>query len=125
MDIKEFKVGQTAFMVDTDTRGRTENSNPVTKVTVTKVGRKYITVEINRWRTAQFSSTRDRCGFLTENIDYGYPHHLFSSEEAYAQYVELEKLRRWLYEISHYGDTHKYTLDQLRAVKEILEPDNK
>lgn len=122
MDIKEFHVGQIAYMESTDIRGgSSHNPDPLREVTVTKIGRKYVTVSWGAWREIQFEPTHTTDRFLTEKTEYGYGHRLYVSKDAYEETMELKQLRIWFRKASSYGNERQYTLDQLRAVKQILD----
>jgi len=120
MDIKDFTVGQTAYF--SSARNWTREGPPLQEVTVTKIGRKYVTVKSGWWERqfAPTGSTRDdRC--LVEKVDYGAPGLLYKTREAYEEQRELESLRNWLRKAADWNTVNKYTLEQLREIKAILE----
>lgn len=122
MTIKDFKVGQTVFITGSD-RGVTGISPTTRAEKVTKVGRKYVTIRGN-WEM-QFEETGEGCPFLLEKKGYGAPKLLFPTRAALDEYREQQELKRWLRDATGYGKIERYTADQLRRVKEILEEGTK
>jgi hypothetical protein len=47
---------------------------------------------------------------------------LFSNEKAAKEHVEGNQLRSWFLNAAGVTKVNRYTVEQLRAVKEILEP---
>ena len=47
---------------------------------------------------------------------------LFPNKEAAQEHIEGNQLRSWLLKAAEVTKVNKYTVEQLRAVKEILEP---
>lgn len=93
-------------------RGR--NKEPEThETTVSGVGRKYVTVSNGR----KYKPSDDEYS-LTEHTTYGSRTLLCPSMEHARMYMECEELRQWLYSAAQ--SNRKYTLDQLRKVREIL-----
>ena len=117
MTIKDFKVGQIAYiMVD----GRTERDKFSTQeIEVVKIGRKYVTVSGN-W-AMQFKETHESRPYLVEHKEYGAPRLLFPSREAVDDYIEREELKTWVRTAAGWEKIDRYTLNQLRAVKKVLE----
>lgn len=117
MTIKEFKVGQTVYIIGD---GRSErNKHHATAAEVVKVGRKYVTIS-GHWEQ-KFKDTSERRPYLIENTEYGAPRLLFPSKKAVDEYVEREELKIWLQKAAGWARIDRYTLAQLRAVKKILE----
>jgi len=117
MTIKEFHVGQTVFLMD-ERRGL-KDQYTTTQATVAKVGRKYVT--INDVWGRQFKETHDRRPYLYEHKDAGTPLMLFPSQEAVDTYIEHEELKKWVRYAASWSKIDRYTLEQLREVKRILE----
>lgn len=118
MDIKNFHTGQIAFL--DSGRNRKGEAYPLTEVTVTKVGRKYVTVK-RGWGEYQFCSTRTTDKYLIEKTDYGSADRLYALREDCEEQRELERLRDWMRKAGSWEAVGKYTLEQLREVKTIIE----
>lgn len=114
MTIKDFEAGQKAYILCMH-KGR--NCGPsIIRESVKAIGRKYVTTSSDR---RYFSSDRSPYGLL-EARDWGEETLLCPSMEDAAMHIEWKLLELWLYNIS---SAHKrYTLEQLRQVKAILEP---
>lgn len=120
MTIKDFKVGQTVFIMGD---GRTQRDKfSTTTAEVVKIGRKYVTISGN-WAT-QFKETHESRPYLIEHMEYGAPRLLFPSREAVDDYIEREELKTWVRTAAGWEKIDRYTLAQLRAVKKILEGDD-
>lgn len=121
MTIKLFTKGQTAYILgDGNTVTVTSKKEPV-KVTVSKIGRKYVTVTTDgRWEM-QFEEVSEGVEYLREHTEYGAPRILFPSSGAVAEYLEREDLKRWVQQAVGWDKIGRYTLEQLREVKRILE----
>lgn len=115
MQIKDFSVGQTVFICGSTRRN---TGTEIKKAEVAKVGRKYVTLK--SLFVEQFKEPNWTAPYLVEQVEYGTPRLLFPSEEAVCEYMETEELRDWLRKMTDWDKIGKYTLDQLRAVREIL-----
>ena len=129
MDIKDFHVGQTAYMLSGDNRARNAPPAPLKEVTVLKVGRKYVTVAESQmadlpWAHIQFESTPEGFLYLVEKVDYGYARSLFATQEAYLDHRDRERLWQWIRNAVDRRRFYDYSVDQLRAVKQILDPES-
>lgn len=123
LTIKDFKKGDKVYIVKMNF-GR--NTDPdVRELEVEAVGRKYVTIGEDAW-TRKFQNVELGLNpdpdYLHENVQYGEAALLFQTESAANDHIEKEKLKRWLSGIS-FPTVEKYTLDQLRAVKNILNPE--
>ncbi len=117
MTIKNFKVGQTVFVMGD---GRlAHNKYDTTEAKVVKVGRKYVTIS-GRWKL-QFKETSARRFYLIEQTEVGAPRMLFPSKKAVDEYCEREELKTWVRTAAGWDNIDRYTLAQLREVKKILE----
>ncbi len=117
MTIKDFKVGQTVYVMGD---GRWERNKYVaTEAEVVKVGRKYVTISGNCG--TQFKDTSERRYYLIEHIECGTPRILFPSREAADEYREREELKTWVRTAAGWTNIDRYTLTQLREVKKTLE----
>lgn len=121
MKIKDFKPGQTVFVL-TRTRGRT-TEHSVKRYKVLSVGRKYIKAapEENPIYPTEYYLNDSVDEYLTENKDWGDSTRLFPTEEAVNNDIEKDMLQSWIRKATENYKLNTYTLEQLRAVKEILE----
>ena len=118
MDIKSFKPRQTVYIVGDARRPRDKFS--AVKAEVAKVGRKYVTIS-GRWGE-RFREAHNRdMPYLIEETEYGSPRLLFPSEDAVREYQEREELKEWVRVAAGWDKIGRYTLEQLRDVKKILE----
>lgn len=120
MTIKDFKPGQTVYALSR-TRGKTIE-HFIKKYTVVSVGRKYVrAAPEGSTNTDEFFLDEETDNFLTENITFRERAKLFLTEAAANDDIELGMLRGWFRKATESWRIKKYTLEQLRAVKEILE----
>lgn len=113
MNIKEFRPGQEAYIVDLHT-GRNEPPS-IHQTKVVTVGRKYVTT--NHYGK-KYKTYSDPYG-LIEQTGWGEATYLCPDKEKAQMRIDHEDLRLWLYKAAAHGN--KYTLDQLKQVKEILD----
>jgi len=120
MTIKDFTVGQTAYIFVYDIRK--EPSDRIVEAKVVKVGRKYVSVSRKdiRW-DARFLLRSDEEPYLVEEADGWTPDILFPSKAAIDDYVETIKLRRCIHEALDWYNIGRYSLEQLRAIKRVLD----
>lgn len=117
MTIKDFKVGQIAYILENEHR---TTFSAVTEAEVIKVGRRYVTVRAERQEIRFFEPVNSTV-YLVEDRDYGAKRLLFLTAEAVAEHMELNNLRNWVQEATNWLEVKRYTLAQLREVKKILE----
>lgn len=120
MTIKDFKVGQTAYILEDRYQGA---FGTATEVEVAKVGRRYVTVR-DGWQETRFYEPANGTTHLVEDRDYGAKRLLFLTTEAVAEHKELTDLQRWVQEATSWLKVKRYSLAQLREVKKILEGDD-
>lgn len=113
--IKDFKMGGPAFIVNMKL-GKKEAPS-ITETMVAGIGRVYVTTTTGR---RFMEGTHEEC--LTEKVSFGTSDLLFNSRMAAEEYIEKNGLELWLGCISVEG-SKRYTLQQLRTVKNILEPE--
>lgn len=118
MDLKNFTAGQTAFLVGDGTYGSTQTQ--VQSVTVLSVGRKYVKVKIGA-RELQFYSNDPKGEYLCEKVPFGWPRYLFPTEQLASDWMEKKNLADWLKWAAENPPKGGYTLNQLRAIRKILE----
>lgn len=111
--IKDFKVGQKIAVLILH-HGR--NKEPeLYERTVSRIGRKYV-VDDRDVKYCQESYLEEG---LVESCEYGERAYIFPKMEEAKDYIEKYELMIWFSRISS-TDTRKYSLQQLRKVKEIL-----
>lgn len=122
MIIKDFKPGNTAYSLirgnyNTDTKYR------IDEYVVISIGRKYVKAAPKNSQNypKEFYLNNITDEYLYENRDWGYREMLFLTKEAAEGYIEKEALLFWLRNLTHYLRDDKYSLEQLREVKKILE----
>ena len=115
MNIKDFKAGDKVYIVE-----KIHQNETVREDEVIKVGNKYITTKMYK---LQFYLNNENDMFLTINRDWGEKELLFKKEQELKDYEEYKTLKRELYD--KLRRLEKYSLDQLRKIKEIIEDANK
>ena len=119
MEIKDFKVNDDCYILQENMGCNTQPT--ITKYVVDKVGRKYVTVR-TAWESKFEKAAYNEDGnYLIEACEIGEKRKLFKTRCEVEEYIERKELALWLGCIST-GKAEKYTLEQLRKVKEILEP---
>lgn len=113
MAIKDFKEGQLVCVVYMY-KGRTEEPK-IYERHVEKVGRKYVYDD----RGHKYIESHIVENGLYEDCETGERGYLFDSNIKAQEFIEKEKLNIWLTCLRAYGN--KYSLEQLRKVKKILE----
>jgi len=92
-------------------------SNESIKTTITKIGRKYITVE--KWDCKFFKDT-----MMHFNGDYGGNYRLYFSEQDLLDKQESVQISREIgFRFSNYFATPQFSLSALRQIKEIIDND--
>lgn len=121
--LKDFSMGQTAYMLAANRQGQYVDE-PI-ECSVIGVGRKYVSVDYGAWGI-QFMVPEytDSVPYLEEKIEIGHRRRLFLSKEAITEYQELQNLRRQVQEATDYTRLKTYSLDQLRAMNRILNDSN-
>lgn len=122
MTIKDFKVGQTAYIVGD---GQRRDDDKTVAVKVVKVGRRYVTVNEGGRQETRFYEPITPTSYLVEDKEYGAKRLLFPTSEAAGEYNELNDMRSWVQEATDWMKLKDYTLAQLRVVKKILEGDDR
>lgn len=115
MTLKDFSVGQPVYLLEDDGYGKKKIQRTAI---VKKIGRTYLTVTYGI-TTMQFSPSEH---YWVEKTEWGYPTLLFESKEARADFIERVELNKWFRIAGCFPGV--YTLEQLRAVKKILEPES-
>lgn len=125
MTIKDFQVGQKAYMLDNDRRRPSNGRKPgfdnlVREAEVTKIGRKYVTLGQGGW-TRQFREALTPSTFLVEQLDCGTPMYLFRTKQDAQEYLELKELQVWFASKGRNLIQNYAELATLKKVKELLE----
>lgn len=119
LTIKNFAKGDVAYVLNMHRGRRIDGKRlepTVTEVPVITVGRQYVTVGSGTY-SSKFRNFEKE--YLIEHVNWGESRLLFPSEQAALDYVEKCDLVLWLGTLST-SSAEKYTLEQLRQVKDIL-----
>ena len=121
MTLKDFKPGQEAYSLIREMNIAIKYR--VEECMVISVRRKYVTASpkeaLGYPREFYLDDITDE--YLLENKDWGCRYMLFPTKEALDNYIEKENLREWLNNAMSRSKVLSYSLDQLRAIKAILE----
>ncbi len=115
LTIKDFKKGDTVFSVTMNIVGRLKEPD-IIEQTVSSVGRVYVTTG-NGSLAQKYADHNSE--YLLERATYGESHLLFKTRKDAENYIEKYNLAIWLGTLS-IAHAEKYSLEQLRKVKEIL-----
>lgn len=112
LTVKDFKKGDKAYSLRMNRGGLSDPA--ISETEVVSVGKKYVTTT-NRRRYENWDLE-----FLHEHADHGEAELLFKTKENAEGYIEKYHLSMWLGNLT-VTKAEKFSLDQLRAVKEILQ----
>lgn len=121
MEIKDFKVGQEVAIL------RSVKSRPdvLVSAVITKVGRKYVWARMSDDQMGvQFEKGADQ-GYgdrFIEHTQYAPEYFLYLTLQQANDAMEVAELQQWLRRTVRWYTIRTFTLEQLRAVKEILDP---
>ena len=119
MDMKAFKIGDEVIIRDYGSRTSEDNARNITAI-VTKIGKKYVTVQTSWGSEYQFHNERNRTYYLAMKSFVSSENKLFHSEQDYLDWVESEELYKELR--NYFGRFYTdLTIDQLRRIKAITE----
>lgn len=122
MNIKDFKVGETAYLMNFHDRLLNENTTIIDDVVVSSIGRKYVKVKYPKSNyDISFYKADEVNSYLTEKKDYGTLNYLFQSKQDINEYRERKELARWISNNAQYLRENQYSIEQLREIKRILE----
>ena len=111
--VKDFKVGQKIAVLILHNGS---NKKPeLYERTVSRIGRKYV-IDDRGTRYCQEPYLKEG---LVESAGYGEGAYIFTKMEEAKSYIEKHELIGWFLRIS-YADIRRFSLQQLREVKEIL-----
>ena len=120
MTIKDFRVGQTVYVLSR-IKGKTTH-HFIKRYTVLSVGRKYVKAAPEGvGHPDEFFLDGENDNYLTENITWREKAKLFLTEAAANDDIEREMLCCWLRKATESYNIVTYTVEQLRAVRKILE----
>ena len=121
MTLKDFKPGQEVYSLIREINIAIKYR--IEECVVISVRRKYVTASskeaLGYPREFYLDDITDE--YLLENKDWGCRYMLFPTKEALDNYIEKENLREWLNNAMSQSKVLSYSLDQLRAIKTILE----
>lgn len=116
MKISDFKVGQIAYLFTEESKYRPER---ISEVTVTNVGRKYVTID---FFDEQYNATgRKNDNFLVRKGYSELSDRLFFSRQDIDDYKETQEIRVLLRKQIRWDNIEDIPLDKLRKIKKILE----
>lgn len=126
INVKDFKVDQTAYILNIKYNWREEKTEAeIKEVIVSKVGRKYVTVKINKNYISEYKYAKN--DYIFEGLvscDDGGSNLLFLSELEAEQYIKKFELCYFFhrkFELS--GSWRQYSYSQLMRINEILNED--
>jgi len=90
----------------------------ITEQKVAKVGRKYVT--LNDVRGTRYEEAAPDSSYLVESVSYRVPTQLYPTYEAANEFIEMRELKTWIERATTRSKLNHYTIDQLRAIKELL-----
>lgn len=113
--IKDFQIGEVAYRL---LRNEGTTREPVIrKERISSIGRTYVTTMYGG-NTYRYQSWNRE--YLLEKVDYGEKALLFRTREELDEYVKKCEIAKWLGRMD-ISMAEKYSYEQLRRVKEILE----
>ena len=118
MRIRDFVVGQPAYLLESR-HGWTEGTDRIKRVVVLKVGRVYVTVDMDGRR---FVLPEGQNPFLCEAFPIAYPAKLFLTYEDAVDEIEREALVQKIKDASR-SRVYCCTLAQLKQIERMLFPD--
>lgn len=121
MNIKDFKVGQTAYLMNFHDRQLNENTTTIDEVSVVSVGKKYVKAKYQNNCEKSFYQRDENDDYLVEKVMCGNENYLFLSLTAADEYKERKELSRWISNKTQYMRGTQYSIEQLREIKRILE----
>ena len=121
MTINDFKPGQVVFVIG-EKRRNGSSEYETRKRVVKTVGRKYIRVSPEGGGyTEEYFQVDEEDNYLTEKEKWNNHKLLFTTEEEITDYLEKEMQKIWINEHVDRYKLDKYSLDQLREIRRILE----
>lgn len=122
MNIKDFKPGQTAYLMNFHGRSFNNNTTTIEEVNVMSIGRKYVKIKyLSGCFECAFYQRDERTSYLVEKVPCGVANYLFQSRIMVDEYRESKEILKWIYGELQYINENKYSVEQLREIKRILE----
>lgn len=119
--ISDFHTGDKVYIADLKS-GRNIAAS-IYETEVAKVGRKYLT-DTSGYRYEEAASGKERFGLVRElSWGRGYEIVCCRTRKDAEELLEWKQLQIWLSKVAEPIRRKSYTLEQLRQVKEILEPE--
>ena len=125
MNIKDFKVGDKVYVIDTHYRTIIKSADEIrkcnlTETTVIKVGHKLVTTD---WHDAKFGNT-NYCGeghplYLTSNLTNS-DDMLFRSREDFDRYIEVLEMSDAIRQFCGYNLDAKLSADKIKTIYDII-----
>lgn len=126
ISIKDFKVDQTAYILNIKYNWREEKTEAeIKEVIVSKVGRKYVTVKINKNYISEYKyAKKDHIFEGLVSCDDGGSNLLFLSKLEAEQYIKkFELCYSFHRKLELSGSWRQYSYSQLMRINEILNED--
>jgi hypothetical protein len=130
MNIKDFKVGDRVYIIDTNYRTLIKSVDvlrncTLIETTVIKVGRKLVTVD---WHDAKFGNTnyceKGHPLYLTSNFTNS-DDMLFRSREDFDRYIEVLEMSDAIRQFCGYNLDAKLSADKIKTIYDIIMEDAK
>lgn len=122
MNIKDFKVGQTAYLMNFHDKQSNKDTTTIDEVNVVSVGKKYVKVKrFDFGYEYSFFQWEINDSYLTEKKDYGGKNYLFRTQQDIDEYKERKELLKWIYNKVQRIKENQYSVEQFREIKRILE----
>lgn len=124
MNNKKYAVGQKMYSIIRDNIIRdTIQDNMIVEYTVTKVGRKYLTVaQIDEERQKSYDERKFYIEDLYEKTEFGTPKLLFASYKEVQEYLDRKRISFKLYNWfgSYYRTLSEYSIETLKKIEELV-----
>jgi hypothetical protein len=113
ISIKDFEVGKKAILLDKSYR-----KESASEVDVEKVGRKYVTVQLNRWCKREFEVNYSPY-MLCEKTTYSPNMFLFPSEKSYQEFKEIKEIEQRISK-QLINIPNRFSLNALREIENAI-----
>lgn len=128
MQLKNFQIGSKAYMLDVKDSYNNPDKWKQCEVTVTKIGRLYVTVQQASYSNElKFGKVNDSDEYLTENTEIGHSRYLFLFDKGVNSIEEYKRKRQLTIKLRNMFSSNierRYTIAQLEAIEKILEETN-
>lgn len=120
---EKFKIGHKGLIKTTGNLIRGNREPETYECEIKKIGRKYFTISF-AYHSGFDKELQFNIDDLTQKTDYSPDYLFYFDEQHFKDTKEKEKLDKELKEHFNYYKKSELTLDQLRAIKKIIEGDN-